>query len=235
MYRLRDEPGVHHVELERLLPPSLLAAFSDIPSVDGKVPHSSAPESTRALAALNVGPSVRRHYRFAKLSPSTTNLPLSISRAIHAYLNEFYTTPLSSEVSPERATPALDAPTWSACMNYVNQLTDHLSTLERIRDTPIPLILNIQLQALLYIYVAAVPLQLVRPMGFWSVPATAIACAVFFGVDRAAEELSDPFGTEPNDLPISKFCAQIEAEYREIIGAAGSEGNHWLPTPLKQE
>lgn len=61
---------------------------------------------------------------------------------------------------------------------------------------PIPLILNIHLQLLLFVYVAAVPLQLVKTLGWVSIPATSIAAAVFFGLDRASEELSDPFGTE---------------------------------------
>lgn len=52
------------------------------------------------------------------------------------------------------------------------------------------------LQLLLFVYVGSVPLQLVRTLGFWSIPATAIAALVFYGVDRAAEELSDPFGEE---------------------------------------
>ncbi|KAK4046188.1 3',5'-cyclic-nucleotide phosphodiesterase [Microbotryomycetes sp. JL201] len=232
MYRLRDEPGVDHAELKELVPAALLSAFAHVPELDdGKVRHSSAPESARAVAALNTTtvPSVTRHYHLARIHAGASNLPLSLTRAIHAYLNEFYTTPLSSEGSPRKDTPALDAPTWSACMNHLNQMTDHLSTLERIRDTPIPLILSIQLQALLYIYVAAVPLQLVRTLHIWSIPATAIACAVFFGVDRAAEELSDPFGTEPNDLPIAKFCEQIHAEYREMVN-----GSEWVPAPLEK-
>ncbi|KAM0787727.1 hypothetical protein ACM66B_003785 [Microbotryomycetes sp. NB124-2] len=231
MYRLRDEPGVDHPELKELLPPSLLTAFARVPEIsDGKVRHSSAPESARAVAALNTTavPFVTRHHHLARIHVGAANLPLSLTRSIHSYLNTFYTTPLPSEGSPAKDTPALDAPTWSACMNHLNQLTDHLSTLERIRDTPIPLILSIQLQALLYIYVAAVPLQLVRTLHFWSIPATAIACAVFFGVDRAAEELSDPFGTEPNDLPIAKFCEQIHTEWKEIV-----DGCDWVPGPLK--
>lgn len=61
------------------------------------------------------------------------------------------------------------------------------------------------LQALLFIYVGAVPLQLVRSLGIWCVPATVIACAVFFGVDRAAEELSDPFGTERESRSPSSY------------------------------
>ncbi|ORY92657.1 Bestrophin, RFP-TM, chloride channel-domain-containing protein [Leucosporidium creatinivorum] len=267
MYRLRDQPGVDHPELRALLPPSLLDAYSDIPtlppgrrsSIDGagKVQHSSASESTRALAALNTEPlppsdptsappstfpsntgaqSYKPKHRFATLPPSSTNLPLSLIRVMQALLNEFHTAKLASVGDPEADTPVLDDATFSTCIGSLNQFTEHLTALERIRDTPIPLILNIHLQALLFVYVGAVPLQLVRTLGIWCVPATAIACAVFYGVDRAAEELSDPFGTEPNDLPIAKFCQQIEAEWQEMLGTGhASQGNDWEPESLKKE
>lgn len=79
------------------------------------------------------------------------------------------------------------------------------------RAAPIPLILNIHLQLLLFVYIGAVPLQLVRTIGVWCVPATAIAAAVFFGLNSAAEELSDPFGVEPCVLfsfhPFRAFCS----------------------------
>ena len=54
--------------------------------------------------------------------------------------------------------------------------------------------------------------------------------AVFFGIDRAAEELSDPFGVEPNDLPVARFCADLHREYLEMLGeGGGSSGNTWEP------
>lgn len=77
-----------------------------------------------------------------------------------------------------------------------------------------PLRPHSHLQALLFVYVGAVPLQLVRTLGIWCVPATAIACAVFYGVDRAAEELSDPFGTERESLRSAwSYCCTIERRF----------------------
>ena len=38
-----------------------------------------------------------------------------------------------------------------------------------------------------------------------------------------------------NDLPIAHFCMGIENEWKELVGAAGSEGNDWKPPPLKVE
>ncbi|KAI5479148.1 hypothetical protein MNV49_004008 [Pseudohyphozyma bogoriensis] len=228
MEHLRDRPGVSSPQLRALLPADLLDAYELTPekvrrnaSFDKAVHHSSASEGARAVAGLNLPTSSARAYPWALASGAPTNLPLSLIRTMHAYLNAFHSTPAASEASLNPDTPALDAPTWASCLGSLKEFTDQLTALERVRDTPIPLILSIQ--------------QLVKNMGFFSIPATAVAAIVFYGVDRAGEELSDPFGTEPNDLPLERFCTDIHREYLELVGsgiAAGSAGNDWRPTTV---
>ena len=53
----------------------------------------------------------------------------------------------------------------------------------------------------------------------------------FWGVDSAASQLSDPFGTDANDLPTDKFVASIHSEFLELVGegtASGSSANDEL-------
>ncbi|GAA5977638.1 hypothetical protein JCM11641_006883 [Rhodosporidiobolus odoratus] len=245
MYRLRDEPGVSHPELRGLLPPALLEAYCSTPasargtrrpSLDSTsstsfVESSSATENERAIAGLNAPPSAERYRPRALPSGEPSNLPLSLIRAIHAYLNAFHETQSPSRDAPAGDSPALDGATWATCVGLLKEFSDQLTSLERIRDTPIPLVLNLHFQLLLFVYIAAVPLQLVRSLGIWSIPATAIAAAVFCGVDSAAEELSDPFGTQPNDLPIARFCADLYRETKEMLGEGGSDGDDFTPEP----
>lgn len=75
-----------------------------------------------AMASISVG------------SPPQTprNLPLMLVKAMHASLNDL------------KASNGIDSATWSACQGALNQFTDQLTALERIRDTPIPTILQIQ-------------------------------------------------------------------------------------------
>lgn len=40
-------------------------------------------------------------------------------------------------------------------------------------------------------------------------------------MDSAAAQLSDPFGTDSNDLPIERFVQNIHLEYLEVIGKGG--------------
>ncbi|GAA6002360.1 hypothetical protein JCM10207_001081 [Rhodosporidiobolus poonsookiae] len=245
MYRLRDQPGTTHAELRGLLPAALIEAYNSTPasargprrpSIDSTssasfVESSSASESERAIAGLNAPPSPERYRPRALPTGEPSNLPLSLISAIHSYLNAFRETPLPSKDAPDAATPAIDGATWATCLGSLKEYSDQLTSLERIRDTPIPLILNLHFQLLLFVYISAVPLQLVRTVGIWSIPLTAVAAAVFCGVDAAAEELSDPFGTQPNDLPIARFCADLHREYLEMIGEGGSSGSDWAPAP----
>ncbi|GAA5928595.1 uncharacterized protein JCM15063_003917 [Sporobolomyces koalae] len=242
MYRLRDQPGVSHPELRQLLPEALLDTFRTTPTEDRRrrpsigstssasfVESSTATEEERAIAGLNAPPSRARYVPFALPQGEPSNLPLSLIRATHAYLNSYQSTPMSTKGQPSATSPALDGVTYGTCIGYLKDFSDQLTSLERIRDTPIPLILNIHLQLLLFVYVAAVPLQLVKSLGWASIPATSIAAAVFFGLDRASEELSDPFGTEPNDLPVERYCADLYREYLEMCGKGGSRANEFEP------
>ncbi|GAA5916587.1 hypothetical protein JCM6882_002552 [Rhodosporidiobolus microsporus] len=246
MYKLRDQPGVTHAELARLLPPALLASYRSTPASARRptrrpslestssasfVESSSASESDRAIAGLNAPPSRARYVPRALPTGEPSNLPLSLIRATHAYLNAFHEAPLPSKDAAGGDSPAIDGATWGAAVGCLKEWSDQLTSLERIRDTPIPLILNLHFQLLIFVYVAAVPLQLVRTIGVWTIPATAIAAAVFCGVDSAAEELSDPFGTEANDLPIARFCADLYRETKEMLGEGGSNGDEWAPEP----
>jgi putative membrane protein len=41
-----------------------------------------------------------------------------------------------------------------------------------------------------------------------------------FGLDAVGDEIEEPFGTRPNDLPLDALCAAIERDLREALGEA---------------
>lgn len=47
----------------------------------------------------------------------------------------------------------------------------------------------------------------------------------FWGVDSAAAQLSDPFGTDANDLPTDRFVRNIHDEYLELVGTGTTSGS----------
>jgi putative membrane protein len=63
---------------------------------------------------------------------------------------------------------------------------------------------------------------MVDAMG-WLTPIAA-ACLAFalFGVDEIGVEIEDPFGYDPNDLPLEAILRTIAADTREIVDAAGA-------------
>lgn len=127
MHRLRDEPGVAgRPELAGLLPPSIVAAYSSKPALstlpEGGVEHSSASEPERAQAALNI-PEENVVEQGAKGAPPQ-NLPLFIVRAMHAAL-------LQSSAGEAKIDPAA----YSTALGAMQQFTDQLTALERIRDS----------------------------------------------------------------------------------------------------
>ena len=147
MYRLRDQPGIEHAELRDLLPSSLVESYRstplqarDRPAATEKrgsfvVEHSSAPEEDRAIAGLNAPPSTERFYPHALPTGEPSNLPLSLIRAMQAYLAVWHETKLPSRDSPSEKTSVLDGVTFAACNNALKEFTDSLTALERIRDS----------------------------------------------------------------------------------------------------
>lgn len=146
MYRLRDQPGVSHPELRHLLPEPLVEAFRSTPIEDRRptigstgsssyVEHSTATEEERAISGLNAPPSRARFIPFALPSGEPSNLPLSLIRATHAYLNSYHSTPMATKGQPSDSSPAIDAVTFGTCIGYLKEFSDQLTSLERIRDS----------------------------------------------------------------------------------------------------
>lgn len=54
-----------------------------------------------------------------------------------------------------------------------------------------------------------------------------VVAYTFFGLDALGDEIEEPFGTEPNDLPLDALCRVIEIQLREALGETE------LPAPLE--
>ena len=69
-----------------------------------------------------------------------------------------------------------------------------------------------------YVFCFALPFGLADALG-WAAPfATAFVAYNFFGVDTLSEELEEPFGLLPNDLPIRALATTVEINLREALG-----------------
>jgi putative membrane protein len=92
----------------------------------------------------------------------------------------------------------------------------HVSTMieceggcERIVRTPIPLEYAAHIKQLLMLYLFTLPLALLPKMDWTAIPAAAAITFGLLGIEEAGVEIENPFGVEPNDLPLEELCAVI--------------------------
>lgn len=101
--------------------------------------------------------------------------------------------------------------------SQVAGLLDAQGACERILKTPIPFVYAVHIKHLLLIYLASLPFVLIPLVG-WLTPLVVAAIAFgLLGIEEAGVEIEDPFGTDPNDLPLESICETIEKSVRELV------------------
>ena len=91
---------------------------------------------------------------------------------------------------------------------------------ERIKATPIPFSYNILLHRLVFVYCFGLPFGLVSAadIGPFTPVVTLLVSYAFFGLDAVGDEVEDPFGLDPNDLPLDAITKMIEINLRQRLG-----------------
>lgn len=118
----------------------------------------------------------------------------------------------------------IDSITKMGIDNNLNKLSDSLGGCERIANTPIPYPYHVLLHRTVYIYCFLLPFGLVDTIGWMTPVIVTFIGYTFIALDAIVEEISDPFGTEPNDLALDQICDTIESSLAELGG---------LPIPEK--
>lgn len=105
---------------------------------------------------------------------------------------------------------------WTVAIDSnVQQLVNYIGSCERIQRTPMPFAYAVHLRRALVLYCLTLPFVLVGQFGWSTVLYTFLFTYVFCGIDEIGVEIENPFGTDPNDLPLEHLCAGIE---RELLG-----------------
>lgn len=100
----------------------------------------------------------------------------------------------------------------------LSAMTTAAASCERIKNTPIPYSYTLLLHRTAYLYCFLLPFGLVDTIGFMTPFVVAIVAYTFFGLDELGDELEEPFGLEPNDLPLDAMCRAIEIDLRSALG-----------------
>lgn len=96
--------------------------------------------------------------------------------------------------------------------NVVSRLMDEIGSCERIYRTPLPFVYVVHLRRVLILYCFTLPICLVQYYGWWTILVTLLASYTFFGIEEIGVEIENPFGGDPNDLPLELFCETIERD-----------------------
>jgi putative membrane protein len=98
------------------------------------------------------------------------------------------------------------------------ELTNIQGACERIRNTPIPHSYTVLIHRCVAIYCLGLPFGVVDTLRGWTPVVCLIVAYAFLGLDAVGDEIENPFGTDPNDLPLSTLARTIEVDLRQSLG-----------------
>lgn len=133
------------------------------------------------------------------------NPPLEIAFWIGDYLQEQY------------RRDRLNIYQLNAMHELLNHMVDVLGGCERILKTPIPLAYAIHLKQLLLIYCLTLPFQFVEQLTWWTGLITALVSFTLFGIEEIGIEIENPFGRDPNDLPLDMICTTMLHNIEDLM------------------
>ena len=142
----------------------------------------------------------------AKLA-ATRCPPLAIARA----LGDLFAVGAGRGMSEQRLV-MLDA--------AVSEIIDSLGGCERILRTPVPFAYAHHIKGFLTLFCLSVPLALVPALGWATGPAAAVVAYALFGIDEIGVEIEDPFGYDPNDLPLEAIGDNLAVDAAQALAAA---------------
>jgi putative membrane protein len=203
-HRLRFEPAMDYPDLRSLI--SNNPTFSTSADRDSTDP---APESTWHSfgSYLRVFFSTSNPRKLLDQPPNNTgNLPLEILQYLASYTESLVQNKLLTSTAYQ-----------GIVFNSLNSLTSILSGTERITSTPLPTAYSIAIAQITWIYVLALPFQLLQMLGWVTIPVTLVAAYIILGLASIGREIENPFGNDVNDLPLDTYCRELAAELDLLI------------------
>ncbi|KAG0377063.1 hypothetical protein BGX24_006784 [Mortierella sp. AD032] len=206
------------------IPTSPLESLTPIPSrpaapQDQQQQHNATSQMSGRPSGTFTGGRARRQSRsqalaFDFLTP--TNIPVELSYYIGSYIKACSN---KGKVDPA---------TLTMMNNALVSMIDCLTGFERILRTPIPLAYSIHLHHATWIYLLALPFQLVANMKELMIPATMLAALTLLGILGIGYEIENPFNDDYNDLPLDDFCKVIQAEVDSMVATRAPVPADWI-------
>lgn len=101
----------------------------------------------------------------------------------------------------------------------VTQLVDIWGGAERIMRTPIPFAYAQHIKSFLMLFCFTAPFAMVEQMRWYTPIAAAVLAFGMFGIDEIGVEIEDPFGYDPNDLPLDAINQRLTDDTLAMVTA----------------
>ncbi|SDH99367.1 MULTISPECIES: bestrophin family protein [Bradyrhizobium] len=118
---------------------------------------------------------------------------------------------------------------YSVLEGQITVLSNVQGGCERIVSTPVPFAYSLLLHRTALIFCLTLPFALAGSLDWWTLLPVLLVAYTFFGLDALGHQLEDPFGLEPNALPLDAMKRMIE---REMLALLGSQD---LPPPIEPQ
>lgn len=99
----------------------------------------------------------------------------------------------------------------------LSEMNEALAGCERIRFTPVPFAYAQHIKVFLALFCYTAPFAMVHGMVWWTPVAAAVLALALFGIDEIGVEIEDPFGDDPNDLPMEEIGEGLEKSTLEMM------------------
>lgn len=221
-HKLRFEPYAHYEDLAPLVAHlDTFARAADAPPA----PRAPNPFKTAGqfLGIPMAESNPRKQLKKAKVPLG--NLPLEILSHLSAYMKSIYDNG-TFKVSIYQ----------TQSLNALTTLNDVLAGTDRILNTPLPIAYSIAIGQITWVYILLLPFQLLKSLGWITIPASCFAAYIILGIALIGREIENPFGSDVNDLPLDAFCEALRKDIDIIMAKpppasddfVGSDANHVL-------
>ncbi len=189
-------------------------------AIEEREPGDRAAKAATLRQLVAYARAVKQHLRREPLTPeieallntqefnrlkTLNNPPLEIALSIGSY------------IQTQRQRGCIDTYQLVAAVQHLDALVNALGGCERILKTPIPLAYSIHLKQLIALYCFLLPFQLVDSLGVWTGLAVAAIAFTIFGIEAIGLEIENPFGRDPNDLPLDTICDTMQRNIEDLI------------------
>ncbi len=101
--------------------------------------------------------------------------------------------------------------------NTLVRLNGSLGKCERIKNTVFPTTYRLYLHFFIYLFIAFLSISLAETKGAWQIILTVLISIPFLILEKASNNLQDPFENRPTDTPVTTISKNIELNIKQLI------------------